>query len=215
MNIYYWGEALQKNGPVADLLKHYFLNDGGFWIAILIAVFVALFGSLIFYGVMGRKFALSTKKMWWVMLVLTCLISFGLSALSTGTLTGEKSNIGIVKTFNTIKSGIDAGKKPGCIICSKYKNKEDREKFEQTVKGLQTSSREKGSNKSSKDKLKGDNYLTFSGNPVAQSVSLMNIVWSFLLYLLFSMFFKLPKLKITKFAYFIPCRWPNGKSNNN
>lgn len=215
MNIYYWGDALQKNGSVADLLKHYFVNDGGFGIAILIAVLVALFCALIFYGIMGRKFALSTKKMWWVMLVLTCIASFGLTALSTGTLTGEKSNIGIAKTFNTIKSGSDVGKKPECKICNKYKNKEDREKFEQDVKGLHTSSREKSTNRNSKAKLKGDNYLTFNGNKVAQSVSFMNIIWSFLAFLIFSMFFKLPKLKITKFAYFIPCRWPNGKTKNN
>lgn len=198
-------DAWRQTGYVKELLQGYFANDGGFLIETVIAVAVALVFSLVFYAFMGRKFGLSKLSVWLVMLVLSGIFSFGITAFSTGTLTGKETGIGITATFKDQKDAI--------------KNKEERRNYENTIEGTMTAKRadrQKADDNNKKAKkprrIKNPNYLKFADNPVAKTVSILNIFYTMLLFWLFSLFFKSEQLKITKFAFDIPHKWPQRKN---
>lgn len=191
-------DAWRQTGPVKKLLEGYFSNDGGFIIATVIAIAVAFVFSFAFY-LMGRKLSLAKLSVWLTMFVLSGVVSFGVTAFSTGTLT-EKPEIGLAATFKNQKKHIH--------------DEAERDTYENTIKGVKSSkNRPVKDKKGQKQKAKAPNYLHFSDNPVAQTVSALNIFITMLLFYGFSLIFKDKRLKITKFAFYIPHTWPQ-KNNN-
>lgn len=188
-------DAWRQTGPVRDLLTGYFEKGGGFLLASLIAVGAAALFSFVFY-VMGRKFSLAKMSVWFIMLFLSGAVSFGLTAFSTGTWPNENPKIGLTATFNKQKEQI--------------KDKDERDNYENTIKGIKTAKTKSVSKKKSNKpiKIKNPNYLKFGDNPVAQAISCLNFVYTLLLYWVFSLFFKSERLKITRFAFDIPHKWP-------
>lgn len=188
-------DAWRQTGPIRDLLTGYFEKGGGFVVASVIAVSVAMVFSIVFY-LMGRKFSLAKLSVWFFMLFMSGVVSFGLTAFSTGTLTDEKAEIGITATFKKQKEQI--------------KDKEERASYEDTIKGTKSVKSKSITDKKSKKptKIKKPNYLKFVDNPVAQIVSCLNFVYTLLLFWAFSLFFKSEHLKLTKFAFDIPHKWP-------
>lgn len=191
-------DAWRQTGPIKKLLEGYFSNDGGFITATVIAVAVAIVFSFAFY-LMGRKLSLAKLSLWLTMFVLSGVVSFGVTAFSTGTLT-ETLEIGLAATFKKQKERI--------------RDKEERNTYENTIKGVKSSKdRPVKDKKGQKQKAKSPNYLHFSDNPVVQAVSALNIIITMLLFWLFSLIFKDKRLKITKFAFYIPHSWPQRKNN--
>ena len=191
-------DAWRQTGPIRKLLQGYFIDDGGFVIASIVAVAVAFVFSLAFY-LMGRKFSLAKLSVWFIMFFLSGIVSFGLTALSTGTLTNEQVKIGIAKTFSKQKEGI--------------KDKIERENYEDAIKGTKNakSNSTQGDKLQKNRKIKNPNYLKFADNPVAITVSCLNIFYTLFLFWVFSLILKNEHLKITKFAFDIPHRWPQRK----
>lgn len=191
-------DAWRQTGPIKKLLEDYFINDRGFFTATVIAVVVALVFSFAFY-LMGRKLSLAKLSVWLTMFVLSGVVSFGVTAFSTGTLT-ETLEIGLAATFKDQKDVI--------------RDKQERDTYENTIKGVKSSKdRPAKEKKRQKQKAKSPNYLKFSDNPVVQTVSALNIFITMLLFLGFSLIFKDKRLKITKFAFDIPHSWPQRKNN--
>ena len=191
-------DAWRQTGPIKKLLEGYFSNDGGFFTASVIAVAVAIVFSFAFY-LMGRKLSLAKLSLWLTMFVLSGVVSFGVTAFSTGTLT-ETLEIGLAATFKKQKERI--------------RDKEERNTYENTIKGVKSSKdRPVKDKKGQKQKAKSPNYLHFSDNPVVQAVSALNIIITMLLFWVFSLIFKDKRLKITKFAFYIPHSWPQRKNN--
>lgn len=191
-------DAWRQTGPIKKLLEGYFSNDGGFITATVIAVAVAFVFSFAFY-LMGRKLSLAKLSLWLTMFVLSGVVSFGVTAFSTGTLT-ETLEIGLAATFKKQKERI--------------RDKEERNTYENTIKGVKSSKdRPVKDKKGQKQKAKSPNYLHFSDNPFVQAVSALNIIITMLLFWLFSLIFKDKRLKITKFAFYIPHSWPQRKNN--
>ena len=85
------------------LLKTYFEDNGGFLMAFFIAIGIALIMSLLFYVVMGRKFSLSKLSVWVGMLVLSGILSFGVTAWSTGVFASPKASYGLPKQIKTLE----------------------------------------------------------------------------------------------------------------
>ena len=197
-----WSDAWRQTGPVRNLLQGYFESDGGFLVATGVAIIVALVFSLTFY-LMGRKFSLAKKSIWFTMLVLSGLFSFVFTALCTGTVTGEDAKIGITGTFETQKNAI--------------KNSDDRTSYVNTIKGIKSKKSDSMDKKSKGQKSKKErrarkaNYLDFTDNPVAITLSCLNIIYTMILFWAWSLLFKWEKTKITKFAYDIPHKWPQRK----
>lgn len=186
-------DAWRQTGPIKKLLEGYFSNGGGFVTAFVIALAVAFVFSFAFY-LMGRKLSLAKLSVWLTMFVLSGVVSFGVTAFSTGTLT-EKPEIGLVATFKTQYENI--------------KDKKERNAYENTIKGVKSSKdRPAKDKKGQKQKAKRPNYLHFSDNPVVQAVSALNIIITIFFFWAFSLIFKDKRLKITKFAFYIPHSWP-------
>lgn len=198
-------DAWRQTGPVKKLLEGYFVDDGGFLVATIIAIVVAFAFSLVFY-LMGRKFSFSKLGVWLTMFFVSGIVSFGLTAFCSGTLTDEKAEIGITSTFKKQKE--------------KIKDKEERASYEDTIKGTKVAKKSNSQDKANSDKnkkskrsrkVKNSNYLKFFDNPVAKTVCCLNFVYTLFLFWIFSLLFKDERLKITKYAFDIPHKWPQRK----
>ena len=86
-----------------------------------------------------------------------------------------------------------------------------------TIKGIKSKKSESMDKKAKGQKSKKErrarkaNYLIFTDNPVAITLSSLNIIYTMILFWGVSLLFKWEKLKITKFAYDIPHKWPQHK----
>ena len=70
-------DSFQPDQDPIGLLNNYFVTEGGFVMALIIALAIAAAGVAIFYGVFGMKiFKLATRPVYWCMFVLVGVLTF-------------------------------------------------------------------------------------------------------------------------------------------
>lgn len=120
--LYYLVTQAKTYGSDADpigLLKNYFVTEGAFLHAFIIAAVIALVGLAIFYGIFGMKiFKLATRPVYWCVLVLVGAITF--SATQISVIGSKKHTTGFFASAYT----------------AKYTKEEGRNYFDKYIKDL-------------------------------------------------------------------------------
>ena len=101
------------------LLQNYFVTEGAFMHAFIIAAIVAVAGLAIYYGIFGMKiFKLATRPVYWCMLVLVGLVTILFTQISV--IGSAKQQTGFFASAETVK----------------YTNVDGRNYFDQYIEDL-------------------------------------------------------------------------------